>query len=105
MSTRITRPTLAELWRVLATCLEKVAEANEAPALARSLAIAGLLGRPARALGVGVEKRGDDYVVTCPGQPHPFRATRARESAVAICPHHRIGMRPKESDHRQLRLT
>ncbi len=71
MSNRITRPTLAELWRILVACLENVVGAKEAPLVARSLAIAALQGRSARAFGVGVERRGEDVLVTCPGRSYP----------------------------------
>jgi hypothetical protein len=73
MSTWITHPTLAELWRILAARLERVVGPRDAPALARSLAIAGFTGQTARAFGVGVERRGDVVLVTGP-EPSPLRA-------------------------------
>jgi hypothetical protein len=63
MRTRITRPTLAELWRVLLALLEGPGS-DDAPSLARSLAIAGLIGRPAAARGVRVERRGEEIVIS-----------------------------------------
>jgi hypothetical protein len=55
---RITRPTLADLWRHLLATLECLG-AEDAPALARSLAVSGLVGRPAVAHGVRVERSGE----------------------------------------------
>lgn len=92
MRTEMNHPSLADLWRVLLSSLERVAGPRDAPILARSLAIAGLIGRPARAFGVAVERRGDDVVVTT---PEPVRTpaahpSRGRHSApVAPLPVHR----------------
>jgi hypothetical protein len=69
METRLTRPKLEQLWRVLLTTLEGLGT-GDAPALARSLAIAALTGRPAEANGVRVERRGEDVLV--------IRSPRAR---------------------------
>jgi hypothetical protein len=66
MRTRIIRPTLAELWRVLLAPLEAVARDADPPSLARSMAVAGLIGRPALAFGVGIERRGTDFVLITP---------------------------------------
>jgi hypothetical protein len=65
METRFTRPTLDELWRVLLATLEGLGVVA-APSLARSLAIAGLTGRPAEAMGVRVERRGEEVLVSGP---------------------------------------
>jgi hypothetical protein len=62
---RITRPTLADLWRLLLATLEQIG-AEDAPALARSLAVSGLVGRPAVALGVRVERSGEVFTITSP---------------------------------------
>jgi hypothetical protein len=66
MTTYLTRPTLAELWRVLLTLLESLG-AEDAPGLARSLAVAGLIGRPAQALGVRVKRLGRGFLITSRG--------------------------------------
>jgi hypothetical protein len=63
LETHHTRPTLDELWRLLLTTLEGLG-AGDAPALARSLAIAGLTGRPAESEGVRVERHGEVVLVT-----------------------------------------
>jgi len=63
LETRRTRPTLDELWRLLLATLEGVG-ARDAPALARSLAVAGLTGRPAESRGVRVERHGEVVLVT-----------------------------------------
>ena len=63
METRLTRPTLDQLWRVLLATLEDLGS-GDAPCLARSLAIAGLTGRPAESKGVQVERRGEEVLVT-----------------------------------------
>jgi hypothetical protein len=66
MRTRvITRPTLANLWRQILAILESLG-ASDAPAVARSLAISGLMGRPASTSGVGVKREGDVYTITFP---------------------------------------
>ena len=62
---RITRPTLADLWRHLLATLEGLG-AEDVPALARSLAVSGLVGRPAVALGVRVERSGEVFTITSP---------------------------------------
>jgi hypothetical protein len=51
---RITRPTLAELWRQLLATLEGLG-VEDAPAVARSLAVSGLVSRAAGARGVRVD--------------------------------------------------
>jgi hypothetical protein len=71
METRLMRPKLDELWRVLLATLEGMGT-GDAPALARSLAIAALTGRPAEAKGVRVERRGEDVLVI--GRPEPVTA-------------------------------
>jgi hypothetical protein len=71
METRLTRPKLEQLWRVLLTTLEGLGT-GDAPALARSLAIAALTGRPAEAKGVRVERRGEEVLVI--GRPEPVMA-------------------------------
>jgi hypothetical protein len=63
LETRRTRPTLDELWRLLLATLEGLG-AGDAPALARSLAVAGLTGRPAESKGVRVERHGEVVLVT-----------------------------------------
>ena len=62
MQAEINRPTLAELWRVLLMILECL-EAEDAPGVARTLAVAGLTGRPAQAHGVCVERKGEVVLV------------------------------------------
>jgi hypothetical protein len=71
METRLTRPTLDQLWRVLLATLEDLGS-GDAPAQARSLAIAGLTGRPAQSKGVQVERRGEEVLVTVT-DPSPIR--------------------------------
>jgi hypothetical protein len=71
METRLTRPKLEQLWRVLLTTLEGLGT-GDAPALARSLAIAALTGRPAEAKGVRVERRGEEVLVI--HRPEPVLA-------------------------------
>jgi hypothetical protein len=68
METHLTRPTLDELWRVLLATLEGLGT-GDAPALARSLAIAALTGRLAEVGGVRVERRGEVVLIT--GRPEP----------------------------------
>jgi hypothetical protein len=82
MSTRITHPTLAELWRVLLATLEDRG-AEGAPALARKLAVSALTGRPAEAKGLRVERRGDALVVTDlgPGNDRPSPSSSSRRAA------------------------
>jgi hypothetical protein len=80
MRTRITRPTLSELWRVLLTTLEDLG-AEEASVLARSLAIAVLTGRPAGASGVRVERQGADMIVTAPDRSRTPSRPGARHGA------------------------
>ena len=83
METRRTRPTLDELWRLLLMTLEGVG-AGDAPALARSLAVAGLTGRPAESKGVRVERHGEEMLVTvtatdpAPTSIHPAGLTASR---------------------------
>jgi hypothetical protein len=60
---RITRPTLAVLWRHLLATLEGLG-AEDAPALARSLAVSGLVGRPSGAMGVRVVRSGEVVTIT-----------------------------------------
>ncbi len=62
---RIMRPTLADLWRHLQATLEGLG-IEDAPALARALAVSGLTGRPAMALGVRVKRSGDVFTITSP---------------------------------------
>jgi hypothetical protein len=68
---RITRPTLAELWRHLQATLEGLG-VEDAPALARSPAISGLLGRSSGAMGVRVERSGEVFTITSL-DPSPIR--------------------------------
>jgi hypothetical protein len=76
MRTRvITRPTLANLWRQILAILESLG-ASDAPSLARSLAISGLMGRPDSTFGVHVERRGEVYTITSP-EPSSIRMTLA----------------------------
>ncbi|WP_152054385.1 hypothetical protein [Tautonia marina] len=94
MQTRITRPTLAQLWRVLLTILECL-EVEDAPGVARELAVAGLTGRPEQAHGVAVERRGEvvlvcalvpDEVESVPERDRherPNRESRPRKRALA----------------------
>jgi hypothetical protein len=70
---RITRPTLAELWRHLQATLEGLG-VEDAPALARSLAISGLVGQSSGAMGVRVERSGEVFTITSP-DPSPTRRT------------------------------
>ena len=63
MTTRITRPTLAELWRVVLARLEREG-IEDAPALARSMAVAALTGRVAEARGLRVKRRGADVAIS-----------------------------------------
>jgi hypothetical protein len=77
MRTRITRPTLPELWRVLLAFMEALG-AEDAPALARSLAVAGLTGRPAEAMGVRVEPRGQDVLIVARERSHGRRTSDVR---------------------------
>jgi len=71
MTTLIKHPTLAELWRILLARLESVG-AQDAPALARSLAISALIGRPAEALGVRIKRRGQEILITSPVPDEAF---------------------------------
>jgi hypothetical protein len=66
METRLTRPTLAELWRVLLAELERLGVAD-APAVARTLAVSALTGRPAGTLGVRVVRHDEDALLNGPG--------------------------------------
>lgn len=83
MRTRITRPSLAGLWRVLLALLENVGAEN-ASELARSLAVAGFTGRTAEASGVRIERRGHDVHIHSLDEPMGSvrtdlpRTTRAR---------------------------
>jgi hypothetical protein len=83
---RITRPTLADLWRHLLATLEGLG-AEDAPTLARSLAVSGLVGRHAMALGIRVERSGEVFTITSPeplmirtssGNRHGVRGRTAR---------------------------
>ncbi|QDV35594.1 hypothetical protein [Tautonia plasticadhaerens] len=62
MRAEINKPTLAELWRVLSTILECLG-VEDAPAVARGLAVAALMGRTAEAHGVCVERKGEVVLV------------------------------------------
>ena len=62
MRAEINSPTLAELWRVLSTILERLG-VEDAPAVARRLSVAALMGRTAEAYGVRVERRGEIVLV------------------------------------------
>jgi hypothetical protein len=82
---------LAQLWRLLLVSLESLVGTDQAPALARTLAIAGLTGHSARAGGLEIHRLGEDVVVTGPGlaeaAAHPQCASiegpRPRSSARA----------------------
>ena len=74
---RITRPTLADLWRHLLATLECLG-AEDAPALARSLAVSGFVGRPAGAMGVRVERSGEVVFITSTGPSMGGRKTGNR---------------------------
>ena len=74
MMTCITRPTLADLWRAALARLESQGAAD-APALARSLAVAALMGRPAEASGVRVERDGDAVLMVDPAPARPSART------------------------------
>jgi hypothetical protein len=84
MRTRITRPTLAELWRVLLASLEGRG-VEDAPGIARALAIAAFTGRPAEARGVRVEARGEEVHVIAAEPAGAFapRAARREDPAHA----------------------
>ena len=79
---RITRPTLADLWRHLLATLECLG-ADDAPAMARSLAVSGLVGRPATAMGVRVRRSGEVVTITSnrPSASTGLRATAMRMGA------------------------
>ena len=79
---RITRPTLANLWRQILATLEGLG-ASDAPALARSLAVSGLMGRPASALGVRVDRQGELYTITSP-EPDPDPSTRCQRDGFRV---------------------
>jgi hypothetical protein len=83
MTSRITRPTLANLWRVLLTLLENQG-AEDAPGLARSLAIAALSGRSAEAWSVRVEPRCGYVLINAPDPDGVSDFPDARED-VAAC--------------------
>ena len=85
---RITRPTLADLWRHLMETLEGLG-VEDAPALARSLAVSGLVGQPAVAMGVRVERSGEVYTITSP-----------EPSQIRIMPGRRLGVRGRRSRRR-----
>ena len=70
---KLKRPTLADLWRHLLEILEGLGAEN-APALARSLAISGLMGQPAVAFAVRVERSGEVFTITSP-RPSATRRT------------------------------
>jgi hypothetical protein len=63
---RITRPTLADLWRHLLATLECLG-VEDAPDMARSLAVSGLVGRQAEAKGVRVERSGEVVTISSTG--------------------------------------
>jgi hypothetical protein len=89
---RITRPTLANLWRQLLAILEGLG-ASDAPALARSMAVSGLMGRSASTLGVRLDRQGDVYTITTP-EPDPiFLDRRPRD-----------GFRRRSSARRRVRV-
>jgi hypothetical protein len=78
MRTRYTRPTLADLWRVLLADLEALG-ADHAPETARFLAVTALTGRTAEAFGVRIEGSGGHVVITVPEAPmSPVREGGAR---------------------------
>ena len=88
---RITRPTLADLWRHLLATLECLG-AEDAPAMARSLAVSGLVGRPAGALGVRVERSGEVVTITSSGASFNARMSGG---------HHGVRVR---TDHRRSKI-
>src|SRR3954471_4269675 len=71
---RITRPTLADLWRHLLATLECLG-AEDAPAMARSLAVSGLVGRPASAMGVRIRRSGEVVTITSVGPSASVRTS------------------------------
>src|SRR3954447_8844177 len=78
MTTRkITRPTLADLWRHLLATLECLG-AEDAPAMARSLAVSGLVGRPASAMGVRIRRSGEVVTITTDGPSASARTSSNR---------------------------
>ncbi len=76
---RITRPTMADLWRHLLATLEGLG-VEDAPALARSLAVSGLTGRPAEAMGVRVRRSGEVVIITSTGTSLSARTSVSREN-------------------------
>lgn len=89
MRTRITRPTLADLWRVLLADLERLGTGPAvAPGLARSLAVAGWTGRPAEllVLGVRVEWHGEDVIVTVAEPDRAPARPAARKGRALLAP-------------------
>jgi hypothetical protein len=90
MRTRIKCPSLAELWRILLARLEDLVGTAEAPALARSLAIAAWTGLPAHARGVSIERSGEDVVVTSLDQVPPvLSAARGGRAGARLLPSQR----------------
>lgn len=85
---RFTRPTLADLWRDLLATLEGPG-AEDAAALARSLAISGLVGRPAAAMGVRVRRSGEVVTIESDGPSVGLRKSGNRPDGVGRTPRRR----------------
>ncbi len=84
MLIRISRPSLAALWRSLLPIFE-AREVADAPAAARRVAIAAWTGRVAEAGGVTVERRGRDVVIRgAVAAPKVVRPRKPRRKALAL---------------------